>query len=83
MKKNILYVTLTLLILTSCSKTWSGIEQDTSAMVENTKEVIHEATAPDPIIQDATPAKALPAVKAVDCNTVNVIKKPVAVEPTI
>jgi len=47
MKKRLLFLTLVTLITTGCSKTWSGIKQDAHAVVENTREAIHEATAPD------------------------------------
>jgi uncharacterized protein YcfL len=47
MKKTLLFVTLATLMLSACSKTWSGIKQDSYAIVVNTKEVIHNATAPD------------------------------------
>lgn len=60
MKKNILFLTLTLLATTGCTKTWSGIKQDTYNAVSNTKEVIHDATAPDPIIEDVPEVKPLP-----------------------
>lgn len=85
MKKNILIATFALFMTTSCSKTWSGITQDTRDMFENTKEVIHEVTAPDPVIQDVPTRedKVVPKAAAVDCDSVNVIKKPVAVEPTV
>lgn len=83
MKKNILFVAFTLFMITSCSKTWSGITQDTRDVFESTKEVIHEATSPDPIIQDVPADKVAPATTPVECEKVNVPKKPVAVEPTV
>ena len=85
MKKNILFLTLALLVVTSCSKTWSGIQQDTREVVENTKEVIHEATAPDPIIEDVPDVKPLPKVTPVETvKQEAILTKPVvAVEPVI
>ena len=32
------------LLITGCSKTWSGIKQDTSELLLGTKEMIHDAT---------------------------------------
>jgi len=57
MKKTLLLLTLTALMTTGCSKTWSGIKQDTHEVYENTKETIHEVTAPDEkIITDPAPS---------------------------
>jgi predicted small secreted protein len=47
--KKILLISLALayvFMTTGCSRTWSGIKQDTSELVLGTQEVIHEATAP-------------------------------------
>lgn len=46
MKKLLLFLTVVALLSTGCSRTWSGIKQDTSEVILDTKEVIHEATAP-------------------------------------
>jgi len=84
MKKNILLLTLILLVTTSCSKTWSGVKQDTREAVENTKEAIHEATAPETMIHDVPQEKPLPNLNSVETVKEEVIKvKPVAVEPVI
>jgi len=47
MKKTLLLLTLAALMTAGCSKTWSGVKQDTHEAYENTKETIHEVTAPD------------------------------------
>ena len=47
MKKTLLFVTVAALMTSGCSKTWSGIKQDSHEIMVNTKEVIHNATAPD------------------------------------
>jgi len=90
MKKNILFLTLTLLITTGCSKTWSGVQQDTRDVLDNTKEVIHEATAPEQMVEDVPQVKPLPNLDSIDTiknEAVKVpsvqVKKPVAVEPVI
>jgi uncharacterized protein YcfL len=46
MKKTLLFLTFAALMTSGCSKTWSGIKQDTHELFVDTKEVIHEATAP-------------------------------------
>jgi len=46
MKKTLLFLTFSVLMTSGCSKTWSGIKQDTTELFVDTKEVIHEATAP-------------------------------------
>ena len=46
MKKTLLFLTFVALMTSGCSKTWSGIKQDTHELFIDTKEVIHEATAP-------------------------------------
>lgn len=46
MKKTLLFLAIATLMTAGCSRTWSGIKQDTSEVVLDTKEVIHEATAP-------------------------------------
>ena len=46
MKKTLLFLTVTALVSSGCSKTWSGVKQDSSELFIDTKEVIHEATAP-------------------------------------
>lgn len=99
MKKTILFLTLVLLTTNGCTKTWSGIKQDTRNAVENTKGVIHEATAPDSIIPDVPQAdpkiKPLPNINPVDTletvqntetlkvPTSTVVKKTEVVEPVI
>ena len=45
MKSRLLFLAVIMLISTGCSKTWSGVKQDTNEVYEDTKEVIHEATA--------------------------------------
>jgi len=45
MKKTLLLLAVMMLILTGCSKTWSGVKHDTNEVYQDTKEVIHEATA--------------------------------------
>jgi len=56
MKKTLLLLTLLAFASTGCSKTWSGIKQDSSELFSDTIEVIHEATAPD-VIPEAKPNK--------------------------
>jgi len=46
MKTTTLLLALTILSMTGCSKTWSGIKQDTNEVVDSTRNAIHEATAP-------------------------------------
>ena len=46
MKKTLLFLTVAALMTSGCSKTWSGIKQDSTELFVDTKEVIHEATAP-------------------------------------
>ena len=69
MKKALLFLTLTVLMTTGCSKTWSGIKQDTHEVIDGTREVIHEATAPEPT--------AMPSVT----QTQNVKPLPVVTPP--
>jgi len=99
MKKNILFLTLALFITTGCSKTWSGIQQDSHDAFANTKEVIHDATAPDPVMQDVPQMKSIQKnVSSVEMAKEEVLKakpvvetvkqnvmttKSVAVEPVI
>ena len=47
MKKTLLFVTVAALMTTGCSKTWSGIKQDSHEILVDTKEVIHNATEPE------------------------------------
>ena len=62
MKKIALFSVMFVLLTTGCSKTWSGLKQDSSELLLGTKEVIHEATSPTtiqdntPVVQTATPA---------------------------
>lgn len=44
--KNIILCSILALGISGCSKTWSGIKQDSSELFTDTKEVIHNATAP-------------------------------------
>ena len=44
--KNILLFGILVLGVSACSKTWSGIKQDSRELFVDTKEVIHNATAP-------------------------------------
>ena len=44
MKKILLLLAIMALIVSGCSKTWSGLKQDTQEVYHDTKEVIHEAT---------------------------------------
>lgn len=46
MKKTFLLLALAGLMASGCSKTWSGIKQDSHEIFVDTKEAIHEATAP-------------------------------------
>ena len=46
MKKTLLFLTVAALMTSGCSKTWSGIKQDSNELFTDTKEAIHEATAP-------------------------------------
>jgi len=34
-----------MMMTAGCSRTWSGVKQDSSEIYQDTKEVIHEATA--------------------------------------
>ncbi len=45
MKKTVFLLSITVMLTSGCSKTWSGIKQDTNEAYKGTKEVIHEATA--------------------------------------
>ena len=45
MKKLLMLLGLATLIFSGCSKTWSGIKQDSSEVYQDTKGAIHEATA--------------------------------------
>ena len=45
MKKILILLAVTTLMMTGCSKTWSGVKQDSNEVYQDTKEVIHEATA--------------------------------------
>jgi len=46
MKKTLLFLAVAGLMVSGCSKTWSGIKQDSSELLDDTRDVIHEATAP-------------------------------------
>jgi len=94
MKKTLLFLTLTTLMTTGCSKTWSGIKQDTHEVVENTREAIHEATAPDDqprTIAIETPAQNVKSLTvetppstatAINIPTQNVKPLPVVTPPS-
>ena len=48
MRKTLLFLSITLLIgmsMTGCSKTWSGVKQDSNKAWKGTKKVVHDATA--------------------------------------
>jgi len=45
MKKVLILLAFVSLMTAGCSKTWSGIKQDSSEVYQDTKGVIHEATA--------------------------------------
>ena len=49
MVKVLLFAIFAIMIVSGCSKTWSGIKQDTSEIFNDSKEAIHEATAPDTV----------------------------------
>jgi len=73
MKKTLLFLTITALMTAGCSKTWSGIKQDTHEVVVDTKEVIHEATAPEMLANESTSdVTPLPVVTS-PAETVEVI----------
>jgi len=75
MKKTLLFLTLTALVTVGCSKTWSGIKQDTHEVFENTRETIHEATAPEDrvIVQSTSDVTPLPVVTPPSPEPVEVI----------
>ena len=54
MKKTLLLLSLVAFATTGCTKTWSGIKQDSKELFSDTVEVIHEATAPE-VIPEAKP----------------------------
>jgi len=48
MRKNLLFLFVTLFVginITGCSKTWSGVKQDSNTAWKGTKKVVHDATA--------------------------------------
>lgn len=47
MKKTLLFLVLVGLAISGCTRTWYGIKADTSDAITGTKEVIHDATAPN------------------------------------
>lgn len=47
MKKTLLFVALAAFMASGCSKTWSGFKQDSREFATDTKQVIHNATAPE------------------------------------
>ncbi|CAA6821710.1 MAG: Unknown protein [uncultured Sulfurovum sp.] len=52
MNKTLLFLAaVTLVATTGCSKTWSGVKQDSSSLWKDTKEVVHDATAPQVVPQ--------------------------------
>jgi len=46
MKTTTLLLAFIILSMTGCSKTWSGMKQDTNEALDSTRDAIHEATAP-------------------------------------
>ncbi|HIP62365.1 MAG TPA: entericidin EcnAB [Sulfurovum sp.] len=46
-KKTLLFLVLVGLAISGCTRTWYGIKADTSDAITGTKEVIHDATAPN------------------------------------
>ena len=45
-KLTIVFLLFGMMLMTAgCSKTWSGVKQDSSKVYKDTKHVIHEATA--------------------------------------
>jgi len=76
MKKTLLFLTVAALMVSGCSKTWSGIKQDSYAAMVNTKELIHEATTPDEYI--TSPGRIVnpinnPSVQVVDSAKMNAV----------
>jgi len=49
MIKVLLFTIFATLMIAGCSKTWSGMKQDTAEIFNNSREAIHEATAPDTV----------------------------------
>ena len=47
MKKTLLFLILVGLAISGCTRTWYGIKADTSDAIAGTKEIIHDATAPN------------------------------------
>ena len=45
MKKILSILAITGLMFSGCSKTWSGVKQDSSKAWKGTKKVVHDATA--------------------------------------
>ena len=78
MKKITLLLTLAILSMTGCSKTWSGIKQDTHEIIVNTRDAIHEATSP---VQTPTATEEAANSTTTETETVSalpvVITKPV------
>lgn len=77
MKKTILFLTVSILAMTGCSKTWSGIKQDTHEVIDDTREVIHEATAPDivPTNQNLKPLPIMDTPAVSDTEVVSPISQ--------
>jgi len=46
MKKTLLFLAVVTFVTSGCTRTWSGIKQDTHEVFSDTKEIIHGATAP-------------------------------------
>lgn len=71
MNKTLLFLAaVSLLATTGCSKTWSGVKQDSSALWNDTKEVVHEATAPEVVPQRQAQAKQVAQVGSIEKPTI-------------
>jgi len=46
MKKILFFLAAVTFVTSGCTRTWSGIKQDTHEVFSDTKEIIHGATAP-------------------------------------
>ena len=76
MKKALLFLGIVALMTAGCSRTWSGIKQDTGEVIDDTREVIHEATAPSYApVTDSTKTTLDPLPKIEAPEEVNTIAK--------
>ncbi|MEA1879675.1 MAG: hypothetical protein U9N11_03410 [Campylobacterota bacterium] len=80
MNKTLLFLAAVSLVgTTGCSKTWSGVKQDSALMWKDTKEVVHDATAPTivPRMQvnktEVAPVRSVTTRKFEDKPQVNVV----------